>query len=475
MFLALIGCAVLFVSIGVGAVWGRQGAETVESFVAARGEFGTGATTATLFASSMGTWVLFGPPEAATWGGLPAIVGYALGSALPSLAYIPLGRRLRTLMPAGHALPEYVRHRYGRAMYAGTLAIMAFYLFVALSAQVTGMAFLVRLVAEVPLWGTAAVVLVATGGYTALGGLRASVVTDGVQSVLLLPLLAGGAVLALWTVGGPGALADGVAERAPALLQWSFVPGVQGGAALVIGIGAASLFNQGTWQRVYAAADGGTLRTGFLVVAGAMAVTVMGTGLLGLAAVGEGAAEPASTALFNLLLEGAPGGIGIGVIFLGLTLVMSSADTVLNALGSLGTVALRELRPGAASGTYLRAARWTPVVLAVPVYAIAAQGISVLYLFLIADLVCAAALVPVFGGLFSARITNGAAVAGTTAGLVVGGLLFPAPGAAQPALLPAFAAALFVPALVVGAVTLMSDAPAFDFATLRHEVTTMEE
>jgi Na+/proline symporter len=83
--------------------------------------------------------------------------------------------------------------------------------------------------------------------------------------------------------------------------------------------------------------------------------------------------------------------------------------------------------------------------------------------------------VPVFGGLFSARITNGAAVAGTAAGLVSGGLLFPAPGAAQPALLPAFATALLVPALVVGAVTLMSDAPAFDFATLRHKVTTMEE
>jgi Na+/proline symporter len=378
-------------------------------------------------------------------------------------------------MPAGHALPEYVRHRYGRAMYAGTLAIMAFYLFVALSAQVTGMAFLVRLVADVPLWATAGVVLGATGAYTALGGLRASVVTDGVQAGLLLPLLAGGAALALWKTGGPAGLAGGVAEQAPELLRWSFAPGLQGGAALVIGIGAASLFNQGTWQRVYAAEGMGSLRTGFFVVAGVMAGTVGGTGLLGLAAVGEGAADPASTALFNLLLEGAPPGVGIGVIVLGLTLVMSSADTVLNALGSLGTVALRELRPEAGSSAYLRAARWTPVVLALPVYAIAAQGISVLYLFLIADLVCAAALVPVFGGLFSTRITNRAAVVGTTAGLVVGGLLFPAPGAAQPALLPAFAAALLVPAATVGLVTIRSDAPAFDFATLRHKVTTMEE
>lgn len=475
MIVALIICAGLFATVGLGYVLWTGGTQDFEAYVTARGQFGVVSTTATLFASAMGSWILFGPPEAATWGGVPAVVGYSLGSALPSLLYIPLGRRLRTLMPEGRTLTEYVRHRYGRLMHGFTLTIMLFYLFIALTAQVTGMALIMQLVADVPLWVTAGVVLVATVAYTALGGLQASIVTDGVQSLLLLPLLAGGAVVAVATVGGTTPLVTGVSARAPELLRWAHAPGVEGGLALVIGIAAASMFNQGTWQRVYAADSVASLRVSFTTVAAALAVVVAGTGLLGLAAVGRGVAEPASTALFGLLLDAAPPGVGLGAVLLGLTLVMSSADTALNALASLLVVDLRQVWPGTSASSLLRTARWTTAGLAVPVFVIAAQGYSVLYLFLVADLVCAAAVVPVFGGLLSGRLPNRGALVGTIAGLTVGGLLFPAPGSATPQLLPAFAAALFVPVLVAVPFLLWSREEPFDVSTLRREVRTIDE
>ncbi len=475
MIIALLLCAGGFAVAGVAYALWTGGDQTVEDYVSARGQFGAAATTATLFASGMGSWILFGPPEAATWGGLPAILGYALGASLPSLLYIPLGQRLRTLMPAGHALTEYVRHRYGRAMHVFVLSIMIFYLFIALSAQVTGMAFILQLVADVPLWGTAAVVLVATATYTALGGLKTSIFTDGVQSLLLLPLLAAGAGFAVWTVGGMAPLTTGVAERAAELLHWTYAPGVTGGLALFIGIAAASLFNQGTWQRVYAADSPSTLRVSFATVSAIMAVTAAGTGLLGLAAVGTGTADPPSTALFGLLLDSAPPGVGLGLVLLGLTLVMSSADTVLNALSSLVAVDLRQVVPTLSEDMLLRAARWTTAALTVPVFAIASQGISVLYLFLLADLVCAAAVVPVFGGLFSTRLPPRAALLGTAAGLIAGGLLFPPPGAATPRLLPAFTAALLVPAVVALPLTLLVPDTDFDPKTLQRTVTTLED
>lgn len=475
MLAVLIACAALFAVVGIGYALRTRGEQTLETFVTARGQFGTVATTATLFASAMGSWILFGPPEAATWGGVPAVVGYSVGAALPSLLYIPLSHRLRTLMPEGHTLTEYVRHRYGRAMHGIVLAIMLFYLFIALSAQVTAMAFILQLVAGVPLWVTAGVTLVATVAYTALGGLRASIFTDGIQSLLLLPLLAGGAITTVGAVGGWSALATDVADRAPDLLRWTFAPGVEGGMALVIGIAAASMFNQGTWQRVYAAKNMASLRTSFVIVAGTMVLVVLGTGLLGLAAVGREAASPPSTALFTLLLEIAPTGVGLTLVLLGLTLVMSSADTILNALASLVAVDLRVLIPSLPADGLLRAARWATAALAVPVFAIAAQGYSVLYLFLVADLVCAAALVPVFGGLFSPRLTNRAAVLGTCAGLIGGGLLFPPPGSATPQLLPAFAVALFVPGVVATIVVLLAPGKSFDPETLRREVTTIDE
>ena len=53
--------------------------------VAARGTIGVPTTAATLVASGMGSWILFSPAEAATRGGLPSILGYALGAAAPLL------------------------------------------------------------------------------------------------------------------------------------------------------------------------------------------------------------------------------------------------------------------------------------------------------------------------------------------------------------------------------------------------------
>ena len=39
--------------------------------------------TASLTASALGAWILFGPASAATWGGVGAVTGYALGTAVP--------------------------------------------------------------------------------------------------------------------------------------------------------------------------------------------------------------------------------------------------------------------------------------------------------------------------------------------------------------------------------------------------------
>ena len=41
-----------------------------------------------LVASALGAWILFGPASAATWGGVGAVIGYALGTAFPMIALI---------------------------------------------------------------------------------------------------------------------------------------------------------------------------------------------------------------------------------------------------------------------------------------------------------------------------------------------------------------------------------------------------
>src|SRR3546814_15916952 len=79
---------------------------------------------------------------------------------------IPLGRRIRELIPQGHTLTEFVIMRYGRPMYGLTLLIMLFYMFIALTAEITAIGKLIMLLAPVPLWITAAIVMGCTLIYT---------------------------------------------------------------------------------------------------------------------------------------------------------------------------------------------------------------------------------------------------------------------------------------------------------------------
>ena len=142
----LIGFSIVFALAGV--LYTRHSRASLEEFIVARNSQNATATVFTLLASSLGAWILFSPAQAATWGGLGAVIGYAIGSMSPRLAMIPLGHRMRELIPQGHTLTEYVIHRYGKPMYALTLVIMMFYLFISLTAEITAMSKLLALIAH---------------------------------------------------------------------------------------------------------------------------------------------------------------------------------------------------------------------------------------------------------------------------------------------------------------------------------------
>lgn len=463
----LLAAALAFAVAGI--VYSRRSAGNLENYISARGTAGGYATAATLIASGMGAWILFGPVEAATWGGLPAIIGYALGSALPAVAFIFLGKRLRRLMPEGHTLTEYVFHRFGRPMYALTLIVIVFYMFIFLAAEITGMALIASLIAGVPLWTTALIVLAATLAYTTYGGLRASIFTDKVQTILIIPLLAILLAAGYILLGGAAPTMSGLAENAPELLGLGYLPGVEGGATFLIALVAANLFHQGYWQRIYAARDERAMTGGFLASAVATVPLVFAMGLFGLAAVGLGRAETPSVALFSVLLEAMPPVLVLVLVILGFMLVMSSADTLINGLASIVAVDAKRAVPGASASTLLRLSRYSTVVLAVPLLLIASQGYSVLYLFLLADLVCAAAVFPVFLGLFSERYSGLAATVSTLAGLACGWLIFPDPAMTEGSLLWSFVAALGV-SVVVSLVAMAFSSSRFDMKSLARSV-----
>ncbi len=284
---------------------------------------------------------------------------------------------------------------------------------------------------------------------------------------MILPLLALMFAGAAAAAGGTGAIARIEAE-APALLSFTHRPGVEAGLTFVIAIVAANLFHQGYWQRVYMARDARVLRRAFLIAAAVVVPIVILPGLLGVAAKAAGVTAAPSVAMFGLLLSVAPGWLVLVVMALAVALTMSSMDTLLNGLTAVFTADLARLRPTSGARRLLRWSRLFTLLIAGGAIAVASRGYSVLYLFLLADLVCAAAVVPVFLGLYAARFSGRAAVVCTLAGIAAGAAWFPDPEFSRGHLLTSFVLAAAIPT-ALGAVLMRLGSP-YDLSRLRASI-----
>lgn len=410
----------------LGVLSARGRIESVEDYISARNSAGEGTLTATLIASSMGAWILLSPAEAgAAFGGLAAVLGYAFGSALPMVVYAGIGPRIRDLIPQGHTLTEYTHARYGTAMYVYVLLVSIAYMFTFLAAEMTGITGALSLVAGVPKWQTAVLIGGFVLAYTAYGGLRASIFTDTVQTLLILPLLAVGFGVALFELDGAGAVYESVATASPQLLNLGFVTGMKSGVYIAVAILGAEMLNQAWWQRIYAAESEQVLTRSFLITAVAVVPMIFVSGLFGLAAQGLGLINGnASIAFFLVVNEVFPSTVVLGIVILAVLLVMSSADTLFNAISSIVTADLPRVLD--VNDEMLTASsRVLTVVVALASIIIGAQGYSVLAIFFTADLLAVATFIPLLSGLYTARLSGAGALLASVAGLIVGGLFFP--------------------------------------------------
>ncbi|WP_253736571.1 sodium:solute symporter family transporter [Halohasta salina] len=481
--------ATLAVVTVAGVLYSRRRVGTVEDLLTARNSAGTAATTATLVASTMGAWILFSPAEAgAAFGGITAVSGYAVGSAIPLLLFVPVGRRIRELMPTGHSLTEFVLVRFGPAMYLVVLVVSVFYMFIFLAAEMTAIAGSLELVAGVPAWQTATAVGLFVLVYTAYGGLVASIFTDTVQTLVILPLLAVGFGVAVVSLGGTTEMYTTAMSTDPNLLDPGFRPGLEFGLYVVFAVLGANMLNQGIWQRVYAADGASTLSRSFGVAALTVVPMVLLAGLFGVAAAGLGLVTPEtqSVAFFLVVTEVLPETVAFVVVLLVVLLVMSSADTMLNAISSLVTVDLARLGAVEGGRSLRMVGRGVTVAVAGGAIVIGAQGYSVLQLFLTADLLAAAVFVPLIWGLYAEGLTERGALAGSLSGLVVGIAYFPmlrgvvtlVPGLGgllpEPAFLPAFLGATGVSALVTGLAVVVGSGN-FEFDALSTDLQSFDE
>ena len=210
-------------------------------------------------------------------------------------------------------------------------------------------------------------------------------------------------------------------ETTPQLLTLNNPGGIQYGLTLMLAVLVSNVFHQGYWQRVYAGRDNATVKKAFRIAIPLVVIIMLVAGLFGILAASFGAGDAPSTAVFTLAGMLFPPWLLSIVYVLALLLVMSTVDTLLNAMASIFTVDSQRLASGIPEEKLLNMSRGFTILLVLPAIWAAAQGYSVLQLFLAADLICAGAIFPLFYGLYN-RAHNGktalwAALAGIATGI----------------------------------------------------------
>ena len=415
--------SLIFVVLGIYHSKKYQG---LNNYLIADRNVGLFSLTMSLTASALGAWILFGPASASTWGGVGAIIGYSLGTAFPMFFLIFLGKKIRKEFPKGSSLIEFMRKKFGKSLFKLILLMTIFYMFIFLCAEVTAVAVLINYISGTDLWMTALIVLLSTLAYTLYGGLKASMFTDNIQMIVIGILLLISFIY-IYSFTGSQFSFKFIRENNPHLLSSSYVPGYTAGLTFFIAVAATNLFHQGNWQRVYAAKNFDTLKKSLIISFFIIIPIVFYMGFTGMVAFSIEPNIRPDLGFFSLLLKEQTILLSLFIVILGLSLTISTVDTLINAISSLIVVDGKATFNLRKKTNYLKLSKILILFLSIISFIIASRGFDILYLFLLADLFCCAFVLTVFYSFYKKNITEKIAYTSIVIGLAGGFLIFPIP------------------------------------------------
>jgi len=398
----------------------------LNNYLTANRSLGFFSLSTSLVASALGAWILFGPASAATWGGIGAVVGYALGAAFPMIFLIFLGSKIRSEFPKGSTLIEFLRKRFKKSLFKIILLMSTFYMFIFLCAEVTAVAILINYISGTSLWITALIILIGTLTYTLYGGLRASIFTDNIQLIIIIALLLISFIYLTSFTENQFSFKF-INQTNPHLLSGSYIPNYTSGLTFFIAVAATNLFHQGNWQRIYAAKNTKVLKKSLITSFIIIIPIVLFMGFSGLVAVSVDPNVIPDLGFFSLLLKDQNKFLSIIIIILGLSLTISTVDTLINAISSLVIVDAKDTFGFTNKVNYLKLSKYFIIMLSTIAFIVASRGFSILYLFLLADLFCCAFVLTVFYAFYNKKLNEKTAYISIILGLIGGLLLFPIP------------------------------------------------
>lgn len=406
--------------IFLGWFWGRKN-KTLDDYMLAGRNVGMALGVATAMATWVTTSTTMAAPQFALQLGIWGMLGYSLGS-VGLMLFAPLAKRIKQLMPAGYTSGDFIRLRYGRTTWRVFLLVSLVY---AVGWLVTlGMAggVLVEALTGIPYIYGMSVILFICVTYTLLGGLRAVIGTDFIQTLLIIVGISTLAILAITKVGFDNMHAA-VAEQRPELLNLLMPASLMFlFNNLLFGVG--EIFHSNVWwSRAFAFRSNVGARAYLLSGIFWVPIPIV-AGFIALAAPALGINVPAADKVGPIVAANLLGYTGAVLVFIVVfSALASSLDSLLAATSDL---VLQDIYRGHINASadkiaLHKKARWIILFLGILTWALSALQVDTLGSVLqFLGAFVASTIWPIIAGLYWRRLDGGTATLAMLAGIACG-------------------------------------------------------
>jgi len=259
--------------------------------------------------------------------------------------------------------------------------------------------------------------------YILRGGFKLSIITDRYQFSFIMLIILASVFIILGNVDIPSY--ELIKKNSPNLIDKSYLPNYTAGLTFFIAVSATNLFHQGNWQRVFSAKNNSILKSSLIYSSIIIFFIVFWMGYSGLISYSLNSKVIPDLAFFDLILNNKNSLVIIGILILAISLTLSTIDTLINAISSLIIVDGTKINKFLRGKEIKSKANLIVLLLSVLVFILASKGYSILYLFLLADLLCCAAVITIFYGFFNKKVNSKLAASSIFCGLFFGILFFP--------------------------------------------------
>ena len=355
-------------------------AEEKEYFVLNKSEKTFGLTMS-FYASGMGLWILTSPAEVAWYGLGYDIYGYALSAATPFILIYIYGPRISKILPEGVTLAQFVEKKYGTVAQKIVSVVAVIYMSAFLIAEFASISFLFESISDVSGILISVLVAITTFLYLNKTGFKASYITDKIQGIGIILLLA--LLFGIWFSQNSVSEISNFADLGG--LNTFETYSLKSALAVIIAVTAAEIFSTGYWQRTFSAVNEEVIKKASIFSGLGVFLTILLLGIAGAVGAGKGLEVPTLSFIDQLNLNSLA---VVVLISLATLLVTSSVDTLENAISS--TISIDIVKKGSKEANNI-----TLVVIILALFA-STRVNNIFTVFLVADLFATSLVFPAF-------------------------------------------------------------------------------